>query len=161
VPAGNSLTIAPGTTLLFIGHFFFNVYGTLTANGTVTDSIKFLREEPLEEYRWGGIRFYSIGSVNSISYTKIDNAKNITTPNYNGGGIYAFGATVNVSHSKITNCQASYGGGVYASESAILNLTDCLFYNNTASNGAGLFLYNYVTSTIRDCMIGKNSSTGT
>lgn len=139
VPAGEVLTIEPGTTLLFSGHYFFNVYGQLTANGTETDSIKFLRQNPTEECRHGGIRFQINSSPeNSLSYCWIDNAKNQSFPVYIGGAIYIKNAGLVLSHCKITNSKSNTGGGLYA-EAATIYIDNCIFDADSAEMGAGIY----------------------
>ena len=54
VNAGQTLTIAPGTTFLHNGYWYWKIYGTLHAVGTVADSIRWLRQNPVPAHRWAG-----------------------------------------------------------------------------------------------------------
>jgi len=139
VPAGQTLTIAPGTTLLYSGNYFFNVYGQLNANGTPNDSIKFLRQNPTETCRNRGIRF-QVGSSasNSLSYCWVDFAKNQTFPIYTGGALYVKNAGLTLSHCRITNSTSNTGGGLYAENSTVI-IEHCYFDEDTAEMGAGIY----------------------
>jgi hypothetical protein len=161
VQAGNTLTIQPGTTLLFAGHYTLNVYGQLNAVGTEQDSILFVRRYPTEECKHGGIRFQSgSSSASSLAYCWIDFAKNITSPNYYGGGIYVQNANISITHCRISNCYATSGGGIYVTGAAV-TLDGCIFFANTSGNGGGLYLYNAGNSVVQNCILAKNGSTST
>ena len=88
VRSGYSLEIMPGTEFLHDGHHTWSIEGILTAQGTESDSIKFLREQPLENNKWGGIRFGASASSECIlDYCVIDYCLN-TGLGTSGGGIY-------------------------------------------------------------------------
>ena len=161
VPANQNLTIAPGTTLLFSGHHSLFVYGQLNADGTVTDSINFVRQYPTEACKHGGIRFQSSASSNStLSYCLIDYAKNTSYPNYYGGGIYCTNGGLTISNCWISNCQASSGGGLYSTSTPVV-VTDCVFMNNTAGNGGGVYLNGCNDAEVMNSVFARNSSTST
>ncbi|MBC8203986.1 MAG: hypothetical protein H8E87_00585 [FCB group bacterium] len=161
VLSGNTLIIEPRTTFLFSGHYTFNIYGTIQANGTEAEMIEFIRQYPTEACRWGGIRFQSGAPGNSVlSYCLIDNCKNISYPNYYGGGLYSSGVTVQVEHTTISNCQASSGGGFYGTGGANVSFIDCIITSNWAGNGGGLYYYG-ASGQISDCIVIKNNSTST
>lgn len=61
---GDSLTILPGTTLIFRGNYDFDIGGYIYAVGTEQDSISFLRDQ--STIRWNGIDFLDSGDDNSI-----------------------------------------------------------------------------------------------
>ncbi len=162
IPSGETLTIQPGTTFLFSGHYFMFIYGTLIASGTESDSIVFTREIPTQSCRWGGLRFMSGAPSNSfVSYCLIDNCLNELYPYFYGGGIHSDGVDLIVTNTTIQNCQATDGGGFYGTTSAHVEFNDCVIANNEASNGGGLY-YQYGTSgEINGCTVIKNNSTGT
>jgi len=162
VNAGATLTIQPGTTFKFCGHYYFTVYGQLNANGTAQDSILFVRQFPNETCKHGGIRFVSGSSPSSsLSYCLIDNARNYTYPNYDGGGIYVQNVGVTISHCRLSNSFASSGGGLYATGAGGLTVTDCIFFGNEAGNGGGLYLNNCSNAVVQHSVFGKNTSTST
>jgi hypothetical protein len=142
VLAGQSLTIQPGTILLFSGHYFFSIYGQLTAIGTAADSIKFLPQHPGDACRHGGLRFQPTSPQNyTMSYCRIDNARNQTIPVYTGGAIYIQNANLTLSHSLITNSISNTGGGIFGS-GATLSVSSCVFVADSATDGAGIYVEN-------------------
>lgn len=100
VPVGDSLTIAPGTELLFHGGCTFAVYGYLEAVGTEADSIFFKRRYFAS--LWEGIILYNYSSDdNHLTYCRID-----------GSGCQAIelsSCSPTISHCLITNNIAGAG----------------------------------------------------
>jgi hypothetical protein len=161
VPAGDTLAIQPGAVLKFSGHFVFYVYGHLTAMGTEQDSILFVRLNPDDICKHGGVRFYN-GSYVLMTYCRVDYARNQTTPSGWGGGIYCAGAQVAISHCLISNCNAAYGGGLYATQGSGLSVDNSLFISNSAtSSGGGLYIYNSPGAYVTHSLFLKNSCAGT
>ncbi|TKJ42559.1 hypothetical protein CEE37_02400 [candidate division LCP-89 bacterium B3_LCP] len=159
---GETLTIAPGTTFLFSGHYYWKIYGTLIAQGTETDSIVFTRQNPTQGHRWGGLRFMSGAPAGSIiEYCLIDNCMNYEWLNNQGGGIYSDGVSFNVSHTTIQYCEASDGGGFYSVNGAQVVFDQCSILHNTASSGGGLYYSTTSRGEIRNSVIMWNTSTGT
>jgi len=162
VQFGNGLTIEPGTTFLFAGHYSFTVYGQLNADGTETDSIKFIRQFPTEECRHGGVRFQSGSSENStLSYCWIDHAKNQDFPFYFGGGIYCSNVAITISNCRISKCKAERGAGLYAINAPV-TITACVFEANLADvSGGGIQLHRSDGAEVSYCVIYENTATGT
>jgi hypothetical protein len=161
VPAGDTLAIQAGAVLKFSGHYVFYVYGHMTALGTEQDSILFVRLNPDEICKHGGVRFYN-GSTGLMQYCHVDYAKNQTTPSGWGGGIYCAGAQVAISHCLISNCNAAYGGGLYATQGTGLSVDNSLFFNNSAtSSGGGLYIYQSPGAYVTHSLFLKNSCAGT
>jgi hypothetical protein len=163
VQAGESLTLAAGTTFLFSGHYAINIYGQLIAEGTDSDSIKFIRQSPIEAHRWGGIRFYPTASSQSaLDYCVIDYCKN--TGAVKGGGLYLEGVGFPVKNSRISNCYTEdEGAGIYAEGNSSLMIDHCVIVNNRAdnfSNGGGVQLRNSVNASILNSIIAYNIATG-
>ncbi|MHC4498879.1 MAG: right-handed parallel beta-helix repeat-containing protein [Planctomycetota bacterium] len=163
VSAANTLTLEPGTTFLFAGHYniTINSYGTLHAVGTRQDSIVFTRQYPDTSCEWSGIRFEYGASANSIlSYCRLEYAKHNVSPNHNGGALYIQGAAITISHCTIANNYATGGGGIYVNVSAI-TVSDCVFMNNSSGNGGGLYIKWSSGVTVNNCIFARNSSTNT
>lgn len=164
VEAGNSLTVVPGTTLLFAGHFSFKIYGTLNAVGTENDSILFVRQRPNSNCEWSGLRFMAGATANSVvSYALFDGARYQVWPDYYGGAI-STNVPVAISHCSILNCYASSGGGLYINNvnSGTVTLTNCIIMNNSAGNGGAIYIYNCsATVVVSNNAIARNSSTST
>ncbi len=165
IPAGNTLTILPGTTFLHSGNYVWLVYGELTANGTADDSVSFIRQFPTPECRWAGIRFMEGSSASSrLNYCIIDYCYQTEwTSLIYGAGIYVQLADITISHTRVSNCTSySHGGGIYA-ENANVTIEYCLIVNNLApaeGNGGGIYLENCLDALIRNCEIAYNTDTG-
>jgi len=137
VNAGRSLSFCPGTVVNFQGGYHFNIDGTLTAIGTVYDSIRFTGEN-----RWAGIFVIGDDPADSVvlKYCRIANTNRDIWPDTdNGGGLNITGnKKVEVSHSTFIECDADdNGGGIYCAGSGF-SITDCRFYScgNGLSGGA-------------------------
>jgi hypothetical protein len=152
VAANQTLTIMPDTEFLHAGNYTWSIYGKLIAQGTETDSIRFVRQNPTTTNRWGGIRFQTTATYGLFDYCVIDNCQN--------NGIYTNDVNITVRNSIISNCNASIGGGIYAN-SANLTVENCVIFNNIAGNGGGISLYNCMEVVIRNCIIAQNKSTST
>ncbi|MBU0519641.1 right-handed parallel beta-helix repeat-containing protein [bacterium] len=162
VDAGQSLTIEPGTTFLFTGHYALKVFGTLHAVGTEADSIVFKRQQATSTCEWSGIRFMVGCSPNSIlSYARLEWAKYHTYPDYNGGAVYIEEDGITISHCYIKNNYASSGGGMYINNVMSATITDCIFLANEAGNGGGMYINNSQYVTVDNSIIAKNKSTST
>lgn len=164
----DTLEIVPGTTFLHNGNHTWNIDGLLLALGAEGDSINFLRQNPIDEHRWGGIRFQD-GACNSctIDYCIIDHCyvnSGYLPPYLYGGGIYVSGADITVSNTRISNCEAFWdGAGIYA-DGADITVDHCLIVDNEAiqgANGGGILLNNCVAAQIKNSVIARNSATGT
>ena len=118
IPRDSSLTIIPGTNVYFTGEYKFDVYGTLTANGTEADSIFFfsdsLREISTYPYFagfWYGVVFHSTdenGQIpSSLEYCNIKYAYPVWLDEMSsryGGGLVFYKSQINVSNTAIKDC---------------------------------------------------------
>jgi hypothetical protein len=74
-----TLTILPGTKVLFHGNSGMNIRGKLIATGTPTSPVLFSGDRMESMYaeepgQWNGIHFYSSSSNSKLHYTQIKNA---------------------------------------------------------------------------------------
>ena len=162
VPAGESLTIEPGTIFYHSGHFFWRIYGEIQIAGTTSEQVQFLRQQPIEDHRWGGLRFEAGASDNSvIEYCVLDNCKNSYYPDYYGGAIYSNGVDLVVRHTRIGASYASSGGGAYITNGASVEFDHCMVLKNQAGNGGGLYFNNSPNCTVKNSLIARNKSTST
>lgn len=187
VPADQTLILQPGTTFLFAGHFTIHVSGRLLADGTMSDSIKFLRQYPTEDCKHGGITFQPGSAANnSLSYCWMDNAFNPDFPDIFGGGVLVYGSGVVIRKSLFTNCKAHYGGAIYVCESnAVISecrisdcqaisrggavytihsstlIEHCEIIQNTADLAPGLCIYDNDDAEVRYCSVAHNVATST
>ena len=150
VPSGETLTLLPGTNFLFSGRFTLWVSGQLIADGTPTDSIRFVRQFPTEDCKHGGINIQGDLSQNhSLSYCLIDYADNWDFPVCFGGGLFSEGVRITLSHCRITNCNALFGGGMYIYYSTAV-ISDCEIFGCTAI-AEGAALWASFSSVVIDC----------
>ncbi len=117
VPLDSTLTINPGTNVYFTGEYKFDVYGTLIANGTETDSISFFSDfhatdtYPFYEGIWYGITFHSTEeneqAQSSLEYCNIKYAYPVWLDEMSGrygGGLVFYKSQINVSNTAIKDC---------------------------------------------------------
>ena len=79
VAKNKTAIIEPGAKLYFHGGAEMNVYGTLLANGIVTDTITFCSDRTERIYRdepgqWKGLHFFNTSIDNALNYCTIKNA---------------------------------------------------------------------------------------
>ena len=172
VPTGNTLTILPGVDVQFDADVQFIVEGALSAVGTETDSIRFIKGTAAE---WGGLRFTG-GVTSSIAYARIsDGNANGSGNGIYGGAIYAQGAgtIVNVSQSVISsNSAAGRGGAIYLGSDAQVSVDRTVLADNSTPTpgGGGAFethsdvTFTYCTFVGNDAgsmgSVGRSQDTG-
>ena len=149
IPAGETLTIEPGVDVLFDVSVPLIVDGSIHANGTESDSIRFVRGEA---QTWGGLAIQGsdtstlLGTnLSAFAYTRISDAQG------EGGlrirGFYpdwsdtAAWLTVHLRHCVITGNSAHDGGGVFARYGVTLTMDTCSITGNSATGGEGGGLY--------------------
>jgi len=162
VPTGAMLMIEPGVDVLFDADVQFVVQGSILAQGTKADSIRFL---PGTAAEWGGIRISGGSSMNSLAYVRISGGKaEGTRPDNFGGAMYVSGAGTYVSlqHVVMTRNVAagsSYGGGLCLEYGAVATADLCRFSRNTAGQGGGICVNETAGLTLSRCFITRNTST--
>lgn len=73
VPTGTTLTVQPGVYVEALGNYQITAEGNIIANGTVTDSIKFVSGQADPTALWQGIRLENTTVQSQFSYCRIDN----------------------------------------------------------------------------------------
>jgi hypothetical protein len=162
VPAGQTLTIAPGTTFLHNGYRWWRIYGTLNAVGAASDSIKWLRQNPMPEHRWAGFQFVQGAPSGSIfSYCVIEYGyKPESVYPDKGGAIYTVNVPLTITHSRLSfNNAKGGGGGIYAFGTDGMVITHNLICDNYTSGG--IFLHGCSNSEVSYNVVARNTSTGT
>ena len=131
-----SLTITEGTVVEFTGPYKLNIYGTLIAKGTETDSITFTSSDTSSanySNYWRGMQIYNNGSADSsiLKYCKFQ---------YGRSNIIIENDEVLISHSEFEHLSASNGGAIqiYVASPVI---EYCTFANNSASYTGGAISY--------------------
>lgn len=163
VESGNSLTIAPGTTFLHNGNHKWIISGQLSAEGAEGDSILFVRQDPVDDHRWGGLRFQTGAPAAILDYCVIDHCY---MPDYTGPSasitiIDAQGLTLSNSRISDAYCNNDHGG--VCAKNTTIHIDNCLIRNNEALNhpkGVGVFLDNCTDSEILHSVIAYNRSDG-
>jgi len=161
IPNGTTLTIQPGVTINFQGHYKLNVQGRLLAIGTATDTIIFTATNTTDG--WGGIRFDHTSATNDTSkffYSKLQYGKANGTYPFNQGGAFYFATSSKaiISNSLITNNSTIYEGGAIYCESSNPTINMNTISNNTGSQyGGGVFCYNS-NSIITNNVIAFNTA---
>ncbi|MCK4358759.1 MAG: T9SS type A sorting domain-containing protein [Candidatus Cloacimonetes bacterium] len=151
IQIGDTLIIELGVEVLFSGHFKFNVYGRLLAEGNADSIITFTAQDTLTG--WHGLRFFNTNAngqdSSQLSYCIFEYSKATGTAS-SGGAIYLENSDENFEDVTICKNEAlGYGGGIYMINSNP-NLTGVSIYNNTATyDGGGIFCYSSIPSLIR------------
>jgi len=162
VESGDTLILMPGTTFNFDGPYPFNIYGTLLAEGTESDSIIFTTDTLVNPDRWRGLRFSdSLSSGSCLTYCLIQ----YSIPNFEttGGGVSCYGSSPNFEHCTISNNYAGGtfgGGGGLACVSSSASFKHCVISGNTTTgvwggSGGGVFCLDY-SAVFTECTITGN-----
>jgi hypothetical protein len=162
IPNGQTLTIDPGVTVEFQGHYKFNVQGRLLAVGTAADTISFSAADT--SIGWWGIRFDNTPTTNDtskIEYCKLQYGKAtfFSSPDDMGGAFYFNNVSKTIIfNSRILNCTASHGGGIFCLNSSPL-INNNNISNNSATYSGGAIRCNNSNPDITGNAISGNSGT--
>ncbi len=160
IPSGDTLTIEPGVTVDFQGHYKFVVNGLLEAQGTEVDSILFTAAD--QDTGWHGLRFESATDSSHLSYCIIQyGLAEGTSPDNLGGGIYCDNSNPIITYCSIReNASDGAGGGIYCTGgSNPLISHSAVFGNNAVLDGGGIHCWDEANPTINHCTIFGNSGT--
>ncbi len=162
VPADSALWIMPGAEFQHIGGYVWEIYGGLNAEGAFDDSIKFIRQNLVNEHRWRGIRFLMGASdSSSLDYCVIEHCYHYFT-SFFGGGIYVESVPVSITNCRVSNCEGwPEGGGIYVFN-ADVTIDNCIITDNSApelGNGGGVYFDMCGSSTVNNCIITRNRAT--
>ncbi len=144
IPPDSSLTIMPGVEVLFSVHCKLIVEGTISAVGTVNDSIRFDEYSPPGGHRWHGIRFLNATDVCSLKYCNLTNGwANGDGQDSNGGAIHCDNSSPIISGNTIcANIANNNGGGIYCYNESSPIVSGNTIYENFATNyGGGIFCH--------------------
>jgi hypothetical protein len=174
VARGKTLTIEPGVTVKFAGHFGLTVgyRGTLRAMGTEQDRIVFTASDKHEG--WFGIRFINSVADDTLQYCTLEYSKKPRTgaggvPNLFGGAVLCYGSWEDepwfplVCSPRIESCRLAYnhayvGGAIACLDGPEPIITKNTIVDNTSDyDGAGIALYDAL-GTITNNVIARNSA---
>ena len=134
IPDGQTLTIEPGVVVEFQGHFKFNIYGRILAEGTENDIIFFTAQDT--EIGWHSLRFWNTSSNGQDSSRVV--YCDLRLGKANGEG------------------NEKYGGAIYCNNSSDILIRDCLITKNYAeSHGGGIHCSSSSPSLINVTITGN------
>jgi len=173
VPKGRALTIEPGVTVKFAGHFSLTVgyRATLDATGTPTNPIVFTPMDTDEG--WFGIRFVNSGDDDILKHCTIQYAKKPRSGgggnlNLTGGAILCCGSweeepgflvpsSPTVDHCIIAQNHAEAGGAIMCWDESKAVITNNTIVDNSADINPGGILIADASPTIANNVIAHNS----
>jgi hypothetical protein len=142
VPDSQSLTIQPGTKFFFAGQFRITVNGSISALGSLQDSIVFTRAFAVEQFKWRGIRIETADAPCALSYCRIEYGRADSSEFLLGcgGGLYVSDSPrLTISHCVFRSCAANFNGGaINFNQSDSVRISDCLFTADSAQEGGAL-----------------------
>ncbi len=171
VPRNKTLTIEPGVTVKFAGHFGLTVgyKGKLLAVGTEQDRIVFTAGD--KEEGWFGLRLINAGSDDKLQYCTFEYA---SKPRTGGGGVTAlFGGAIlcyasyeddpgfpmptspTIDSCLLTHNYARTGGALACLQSEPVVTNNTIIENASDYDGGGIALY-YAQGTFANNVIVRN-----
>ncbi|MGC9361775.1 MAG: right-handed parallel beta-helix repeat-containing protein, partial [Candidatus Syntrophosphaera sp.] len=93
IPSGSDLLIMPGVQVVVMGDYQITAEGTLTATGTVADSIFFYNGQAIPEALWGGIRLENEVQMSNIQFCYLEKAEI---------GVNSINSPCNISYNRFT-----------------------------------------------------------
>lgn len=163
VPSGETLTIEPGVTVNFDGHYKFNVNGQLIAEGTENDSIFFTTDNIATG--WWGVRIES-SNLSYFKYCRFEYGKTAGSdfPDQHGGAIMMNNSDAIIENCVFANNEATaesngMGGAIYAfNSSEETKIINCTFLNNHSyGEGGAIKLTGDTGLTIDSCVFKNNT----
>ena len=150
ISLGEILILQPGTNFVFFGDYIFEVFGTLIAEGTEQDNIRF------DGNGWKGLHLEQAGPATIFKHVQITGALGSGMSLYasdpilehvsiyenskygSGSGMYLHHSNPTLTNVTITdNLATTSGGGMYLLHSNP-TLTNVTIANNTAEYGGGM-----------------------
>ena len=147
VPNNETLTVAPGTSVIADGYFEIRVLGSMHAVGeegahitfTVADTTGYSNYDDFEAGAWKGFYFQKSGS---LEFTYCDFSYGKTPLDSDGGMMYiSFARDAIFSNCSFHHNTARRRGGAIYAENSILNFNDCEVYDNFATGFEGSYTW--------------------
>lgn len=163
------LTIASGTVVQFQSYFRIDVYGSIIATGSPSDTILFtirdtsnFNAQTQGRGGWSGIRFRTLpenADSSQFSFCRFEYSK-ATEDSLNGYGGAILSDGFNKLH--IKNClfyhnYSYYSGGAVYLKSADAIIENCVFRNNYSGNGGTIYGYGGGICSINSSPVVKNN----
>ncbi len=163
-----TLTIKPGTNVIFEGYYGITVNGAIVAQGTSNKKINFTRldttgfwDSTTTSGGWNGVNFSSVLAINDSSKFSYCTFKFGKAPSYsggsyserNGGAMNIYNSPkISIENSIFANNFAEYRAGAIFVESSNIVFRNNIIANNTAGNQCGGFFFD-------DCSINFFNNT--
>ena len=161
-----TLSIAPGTSIIFTGNYKIDIRGQLLAEGNASDSIWFTAVNTSTS--WKGIYFdnstngangeMSNNNTSKFAYCAFEHAHTNSTDC--GGAInsYSFDK-LEIANSSFRNNSAQDGAAILLKQSSV-SIANCTFRNQSALNNGGAIYINQGTPTIINSSFSENIAIG-
>ncbi|AXY72742.1 hypothetical protein D3H65_01595 [Paraflavitalea soli] len=156
VQEGKTLTIQPGCRITLPEYSsYFNIFGTLIAEGTATDSIRFFGGRN-SNYAYGGsIRLWENSTASSIRYVSFDSLAYPWNSSYDA--VISAGGPVAISNSSFRN----YFGYAVDIERSNVALNNCTFSALNAGRESIYLRTDTIAPTITGCSFAGNTDART
>ncbi len=163
IPQGSQLTIEPGVDVIFTGHYKFNIYGRLLAEGDWQRYINFVPQDSTTG--WHSLRFYDQNTngqdSSKVVYCKLQYGKAVgDTSDVNGGAIYLENSNILIDNCIIShNSATGGGGGIFIYNSSDPTIKRTIISDNTSENaGGGIHILDGCTPTLENVCIYNNEA---
>jgi hypothetical protein len=163
VANGVTLTISPGTKVLFLGHYKLDIDGRLLAVGTQNNFIEFTAFN--QNQGWKGIRFESTSTSNDtsrIEYCKLQygNASSTSGLDEYGGALFVsyFSKLVVRSNFFSNNQAVGDGGAICCYQLSSPKIINNVIVNNKGYRGGAIAIRNSSSPTIYNNTIANNET---
>jgi len=134
-----TLTINPGTVVLFQGRYSLNIKGTLKALGTPLNPVTFTCRPDIIELGWKGLIFDNDGSMNNNDTSEIVHCIIEHGKKENGGGVWInFLSKLRISHSLFRFNHADAMGGAICCQYCGPVISQNIIMENHAAQGGGI-----------------------
>jgi predicted outer membrane repeat protein len=174
VPDNVTLTIAPGTQVLFSIHTGMKVKGTLIAVGTPSGSVVFSSYHKLgfdatnmntSQGSWNGIVFNNLtddpGAMDDNDSSRFSHCifTHVKAIRYDGGALVLRKfSRITIDHTTFSNCSA-YGGGILYSQQGDISVDNMVFTDNFCHYGASAIQAFQGNIAISNSRFSNNTST--
>ena len=145
VPSSASLTIEPGVQVIFEGHYYLRVDGTIRAQGTEAEPIAFTARD--HDQGWGGVRLLGNKHDNTFSHLTFEYGRCLGpyvppyhTPDMEGAAVFMEDSKAAFDHCVFRYNVATVNGSAISSWGDMEVVVDhCrFFYNETRQDLAGM-----------------------
>ncbi|MFP4418823.1 MAG: right-handed parallel beta-helix repeat-containing protein, partial [Chitinispirillaceae bacterium] len=168
VSSGVTLTIAPGTNVIFGRRRYLDILGVLHAVGTETDSIVF-RGDMAEDYQsWDGLKFNDgrradgVQDTSKFVYARIMSAINHSSYRPYRAPIYlGVNTKLKILHSEIKYLYGDYGGAIFCDTASSLVIDHSVIEKCETRIGGGGAVYASLESVnlqIRNSVFRENEA---